>query len=357
MIKLSVLEEIILYLIHRYNGERTIQGITHLLRGKQSAQIIQDSHFYRVTSFFGLFQFLTQQNMSDLVYRLEKNGYIIQYENNNTYLINSNGIKYLENVDLQFNEYTYLNGLRFNSIQKVFWKRFTLFFQTISNLNMNVKYFRAVIQDQDTQEWVKKELLSYKGSKNILVNHFYEELHKILKQLSDDDALLFVNRLSGANSYGMTLEQIASENKINVETTYIKSINVLHHILFILIENKNDFPFLSRFVQGDKNANITNTSIETKRLFTEGKSIQDIAHIRKLKISTIEDHIVECVISDKRFPIDQFITNEQYTMIKNKILELNTRKLKIIKEALLNEVSYFQIRITLARMGDIHGPK
>lgn len=357
MTKLSILEEIILFLLHRYNGERTIQGIMYLLKGKQSAQIIQDSHFYHVTSFFGLFHFLTHQNMQEIINGLEFKGYISQSENKNIYLLTKNGQAYLANQKFQFMDFTYINGLRFSSIQKIFWKRFSLFFQTVSNLNMNLKYFRAVIQDQDIQDWVKNEILNFNGNKNELVNQFYKELHTILENLSNEDALLFVNRLSGANAYGMTLEQIASEQKESVEKIYLKSINTLHHMITILVEHKNNYPFLSKFVKGDNSTNITNTSIETKRLFTEGKTIQEIAATRNLKISTIEDHIVECVLGDKLFPINQFITTKQFTLIKNKIIELNTRKLKIIKEALLNEVTYFQIRITLARMGDLHGPK
>lgn len=357
MYKLSILEEIILFLIHRYKGERTIQGIMYLLKGKQSAQIIQDSHFYHVTSFFGLFHFLTHQNMQEIINGLVFKGYITQSETKNIYLVNKNGQSYLENQKLQFKEFKYLNGLRFSSIQKIFWKRFSLFFQTVSNLNMNLKYFRAVIQEHDIQEWVKKEILNFRGNKNEIIKHFYEELHGILKNLSDEDALLFVNRLSGANSYGMTLEQIATENKESVEKIYLKSIDILHHIITILNEHKNDYPFLSKFIKGENSTNITTTSVETKRLFNDGKTIQEIAAIRHLKVSTIEDHIVENVLSNHHFPIEQFITTQQFTLIKNKINELNTRKLKIIKEALLREVTYFQIRITLARMGDLHGPK
>lgn len=356
MFKLSILEEIILFLIQRYKGERTIQGIMYLLKGKQSAQIIQDSHFYHVTSFFGLFHFLTHQNMQEIINGLEFKGYITHYEKN-IYLVNKNGQSYLESQNLQFKEFKYLNGLRFSSIQKIFWKRFSLFFQTVSNLNMNLKYFRAVIQEPDIQEWVKNEVLNFRGNKNEIINHFYEELHGILKKLSDEEALLFVNRLSGAKSYGMTYEQIATENKESVEKIYLKSIDILHHLITILNEHKIDYPFLSKFINGENSTNITTTSVETKRLFNDGKTIQEIAAIRQLKVSTIEDHIVENVLSNEQFPIEQFITTQQFTLIKNKINELNTRKLKIIKEALLHEVTYFQIRITLARMGDLHGPK
>lgn len=356
MKKLTILEEIVLFLIDRYNGERTIQGITYLLKGKQSAQIIQDSHFYHVTSFFGVYHFLTHQNMQDIVNGLKQYRFINQIESSNDlYRVNESGQAYLLNQKLQFQKFKHINGLKFNNIQKIFWKRFSLFFQTISNINSGNKYFKAVQQELDIQEWVKDEILNFIGSKELLLNEIHTELYKILKQLKEEDAQIFVRRLTGANSYGMTLVQIASEEKKNEETIYLQSIDILHHILSILIDSKSNFPLMSNFIKGLYSENITNTSIETKRLFKEGKTIKEIASIRKLKVSTIEDHIVECVLSDATLPISQFINEDEFHLIKTKINELNTRKLKVIKEALMNKVSYFQIRITLARIGDLNG--
>lgn len=353
MNKLTILEEVVLFLVNRYNGERTIQGITYLLKGKQSAQIIQDSHFYQVTKFFGLYQFLTQQNMQDLVKGLKEKGYIENNKHHNIYIVSQKGLKYLQNVNCQFYAFQYINGLKFVSVQKIFWKRLSLFFQTISNINQNIKYFRAVQQELDVQEWVKTELIQAKGYKKDLVNHFHTELQHVLQQLPTDDASLIVKRLTGANTYGMTLEQVASEENKSEDLIYIQSVNAMHHLLSILTEKTEKYPMLSRFIKGSISSNITNTSIETKRLFEAGKTIKEIAAIRHLKISTIEDHIVECVLSDELFSIDQFINEQEFSKIKAKIEELQTRKLKDIKEALLNEVTYFQIRITLARMGDL----
>ena len=353
MNKLTILEEVVLFLVNRYNGERTIQGITYLLKGKQSAQIIQDSHFYQVTNFFGLYQFLTQQDMQDLVKGLKEKGYLEKIEGANIYRVSHRGLLYLQNVKCQFNDFQYINGLRFASVQKIFWKRLSLFFQTISNINQNIKYFRAVQQENDVQDWVKYELLSAKGNKKDLVIHFHTELEHILKQLQFEDASIIVKRLSGVNTYGMTLEQIATEESKSEELIYIQSINAMHHLLTILTDQTAEYPLLSRFLKGSISSNITNTSIETKRLFEAGKTIKEIAAIRHLKISTIEDHIVECVLSDALMSIDQFISKEEYNKVKRKIEELQTRKLKDIKEALLNGVTYFQIRITLARMGDL----
>jgi len=353
MNKLTILEEVVLFLVNRYNGERTIQGITYLLKGKQSAQIIQDSHFYQVTKFFGLYQFLTQQNMQDLVKGLKEKGYIEKNDGNNIYRVSHKGLMYLQNGKLQFHAFQYLNGLKFVSVQRIFWKRLSLFFQTISNINQNIKYFRAVQQEIDVQDWVKTELLNAKGNKSDLVIHFHTELQQALHQLPIEDASLFVKRLSGANSYGMTIEQIASDENKSEELIYIQSVNAMHHLLTILTDRTSDYPMLSRFLKGSISSNITNTSIETKRLLEAGKTIKEIAAIRQLKISTIEDHIVECVLSDDLLSIDQFIKKEEYIKIKEKIEELQTRKLKDIKEALLNEVTYFQIRITLARIGDL----
>lgn len=351
MKRLTVLDEIVLFLINKYNGERTIQGIFYLLKGKQSAQIIQDSHFYQVTPFFGLYPNLSNQDLEVILKELAGLSFIVSIDNN-VFKVNEKGYSYLQTNNLLFQSFRYVNGLRFNQAQKVFWKRFSLFFQTIANVNNQIKYFRPVQQEQDIIDWVKNEILSFNGTKSDLTNVFYNELYSILKQMNDVDANIFVRKLSGASSYGMTLQQISFESKIEEDILFLQTINVIHQFLFILVENEAKYPILKRFLIGTNSTNVTNTSMETKRLLLEGKSIQEIAVIRNLKISTIEDHIVECVLQDQNLSISDFIQDDQFKKIKEIIKELNTRKLKTIREALVNEVSYFQIRLTLARIGE-----
>jgi uncharacterized protein YpbB len=97
---------------------------------------------------------------------------------------------------------------------------------------------------------------------------------------------------------------------------------------------------------------LTKSSNETFSLVKQGFDIKTISKIRGLKINTIEDHIVECALFDKTFDINQYVNESNQKMIKDVIKNTNTFKLKEIKDHLSECISYFQIRLVLARKED-----
>ena len=96
---------------------------------------------------------------------------------------------------------------------------------------------------------------------------------------------------------------------------------------------------------------MTKSTSVTYKLLKKGFSIEDIAAYRKVKKSTIEDHIIEIVLNDPQFPIDDFIHKDTLKKIKKTAAIVGKKKLRPIKERLEN-VTYFQIRLALAVLGD-----
>lgn len=101
-----------------------------------------------------------------------------------------------------------------------------------------------------------------------------------------------------------------------------------------------------------KENTITKTVEKTYQLFKEGFSINKIAEIRDLSISTIENHINDCLklglILEEEIDLPINIKN----IILEKINELNgdISKLKIIKELCGDEITYSQIKYTISLM-------
>ena len=98
---------------------------------------------------------------------------------------------------------------------------------------------------------------------------------------------------------------------------------------------------------------MTQSTKTTLRYIQEGKNLGEIAEIRRLKVNTIEDHLVEIVLSEKDFPISDYVTIEDEREIAEAIKELGTKKLKAIKQMVDNkQISFFQIRLVLAKIGE-----
>ena len=62
--------------------------------------------------------------------------------------------------------------------------------------------------------------------------------------------------------------------------------------------------------------NLTFSTEKTYALLKQGYSVTDIMSIRKLKKSTIEDHLVELAIHMKEFSIDPYVSFEKQKQIQ-----------------------------------------
>ncbi|WP_458412653.1 helix-turn-helix domain-containing protein [Schinkia sp. CFF1] len=340
---------LVLFCLNKLNGERTIYAIYHLLNGKKSSQTIQDAKLYKLTPFFQTMQHLSKKDIEDIIFHLETNGYIT-VTNKDTYIVTEKGYFYLENSMEKYPIPVYLNGWIYQKEAQAFWQRISLTVQTLSFLNYEQSAFNPVINDEDTQHWVKSYL---RASKNrlCLATQLYKELQSILKQLPRLQAEIFVLHLSGFHRVGYTIEQIGRFLRVDHEYAFILFHSVLHFIIHTVNTNPDHFRQLLLFIeQKEELIPLTMSAKKTYDLLKQNFSITEITVIRNLKESTIEDHIVEIATEDKHFTIEPFVSKKLQERIANLVLELGTKRLKPIRDALNNSVSYFQIRLVLGRM-------
>ncbi|WP_182916973.1 helix-turn-helix domain-containing protein [Bacillus sp. PK3_68] len=77
-------------------------------------------------------------------------------------------------------------------------------------------------------------------------------------------------------------------------------------------------------------------------------SIEEISTHRRLKQSTVEDHVVELAFNYPGFSIRPFVDKATEEQVLKAAAVLSNKRIKPIKER-LPDVSYFQIRLVLAK--------
>lgn len=90
------------------------------------------------------------------------------------------------------------------------------------------------------------------------------------------------------------------------------------------------------------------SSDETLFLFKEGHSIEKMMEIRQLTKDTIINHLVEAIQNGKILDVSALVPPEKQILIKEAIEKVGIERLKPIKEVLPEEVSYDEIRLTIA---------
>ena len=344
---------ICLYILNKLNGERSVSAIYHLLKGKKSSQTIQDGKLFGLHTFFGTLPNVSRELISEAIENLE-NDFLIILNNQGHYTLTEKGKQTLSDLNADFQLPPHLNGWQYHKLTSLFWRRFSLLIQTLSNIIHKHSNFLPVQTDVDTQSFVKKTILSKKASTQTFSKRVHYETEQLFSLLTEQEATILAYQLSGYEEAGLTISQLAKRLNLEEVWSQLLFIGAIHHILFILHHNKEVYPELHALCEDVlAKGTYTVTTEKTRRLLVKGFSIEQIAQIRNLKVSTIEDHVVEISLHDQSFSINDYISNEQRKEIEKAINQLNTKRLKLLKEFINNDdIDYFQIRLVLTKIGD-----
>lgn len=342
----------ILYGLQRLKGERTASSMYHLLRGKRSSQTLQDGAIYRLSFLFGVYKKLNRHVYDEQIQLLLNKNCIEQIQEN-TYAVTAKGEDWLVQYGAIVPFPMYLEGLRYGDTGEVLWKRLSLVVQSLSHLQKNISSFLPIQQDIEVTAWVKAFFLSAPVSRTQLANALYEECMSALSALPEAECTVFVLRLSGYNRVGYTEGQIAELLDEDPLRIHFQFLSALHRLAKHGLEEDGKYPLLSQMTsyKEKRMAVLSLSTIKTYDLWRQGKTLEEIMRIRSLKRSTIEDHIVEIALHEQDFPIESFLAEGKMRRIMEMIQRMNTRRLRELKKYAGDDVSYFDIRLVLARTG------
>jgi ATP-dependent DNA helicase RecQ len=87
---------------------------------------------------------------------------------------------------------------------------------------------------------------------------------------------------------------------------------------------------------------------ETYRLHCEGMSVDDIATQRGLTVNTVEAHLAECIVEGREFDMSRHVGQDAYRLISAAIQEHGTSRLRPLKDALPEEITWGMIKFVIA---------
>ncbi len=349
------LQYTVLYCLKQLKGERTVSSIYHLLKGKRSSQTLQDGNMFHLSFLFSVYKSLRRHDYDKQIEAL-LNKQLITCVHENTYILSEMGEKQVNEWGKFFSFPKYLHGLQYGELGESFWKRLSLIVQTVSNLQQKYVKFLPIQQDTEITMWVKQFIMNSPVSRGQLAEQLYKEINSILMYVTSLEATIFVYRLTGYHRIGYTTDQLGNMMKQDAFRVYLLFWGTTHFIIQHVQNHQQNFPLLAQIIAyPNEKADLFSISTQkTYQLWKQGRTMEEIARIRKLKVATIEDHIVEIALREKEFQVEQFVEKEKMKQIQKMIEKLQTRKLRVLKQAAGEHVSYFEIRLVLARVGGLH---
>lgn len=179
--------------------------------------------------------------------------------------------------------------------------------------------------------------------------YFATQVHEIFDTLLKDIKIDITNKTIAKQYKGATDNLTES---IHFKSALLESIQEHGFSIQTYLNDKalcllNDTPQKKKKAKKVKEPKISTQEI-TLRLIREGKSIKEIADIRNLGVSTIENHLVALITKDE-IDVKEFVDKDKQNKIKIAVIKYGLdAPLSQIKESLPSTISYGDIKIVLA---------
>lgn len=340
-----LIEQILLHILKKLQNERSIMAPYYLLQGKRSGQTIQDVGLFKLFPIFNLLKKLPKKTYDMYIEQLISKGYVVKTEK--SFYMTSAGENAIQPLP-------YFDGWHLRSNEHIFFARLALIVQTLSNQMLGIKGFVPVQKDLQVQQWCRQFLVHYGFPKKKLQEPLYEEiLTSVMKlDIPEFQKEIGIGRLHGAKVTGLTWSQLAVKHTLNEIDCQLYFVSFLHSWIKEIVNSMEEYPLLSNFVRDVYMFKVvTGSTLQTAQMYERGYTVEQIAVMRNLKETTIEDHIVEISMYEPNFNVENFISSDEIREVEEAVITYQTKKLKVLKEVLPN-LSYFQLKIALAK-GDV----
>ncbi|PPA71290.1 helix-turn-helix domain-containing protein [Jeotgalibacillus proteolyticus] len=349
---MNYLDAILLMCFRIFNGDRSRSAIYHLLTGKKISQTIQDAHLYGISNLFQTMPAMSRSDFDKSCQNIIEQKLILQKEDRH-YILTEKGDK---SASVFFKNHPFprcLEGWKYHDRAQIFWKRLSLLVQTLSYTIHGESRFYPVQRDPDIQRWVRSAFQELGPDRKKKTLRLYDELIQLCSDSRfPDNPDFLIQRLTGYEKIGWTAEQLAAHFQIDSAEVHFRFLNILHYVMAEIDNAHKRYPILHSMQQDllKKQLIFTSSTEKTFQLMASCRSIPKIAKERKLKESTIEDHIIEIALMSPAFAVEEFVPQTLQEKIWKAASNSNNKKMRELKQA-VPEASFFQIRLVLVTRG------
>lgn len=227
-------------------------------------------------------------------------------------VLSPNGI--IQKSNYQKSNYIITEPKLFQHINEKQWlDLLPLLIQVVSELSYHNRHYYVVSSSIRTQLFFRAWYQAV-NNKEELVTSLKHLLEVFLERFPKKQADIFMSLFSGHKTIGKTVQQVAMvlpDFSYEDVTTLWRDLG-MQFALFLL---RGDSVFKKLVVPINTEERLSKSASITYQLFNERQNIERIAKRRRLRISTIKEHLLESAILCDKFPYDNLITVEEYEIM------------------------------------------
>jgi ATP-dependent DNA helicase RecQ len=177
------------------------------------------------------------------------------------------------------------------------------------------------------------------AAKNVMQAHLNElSTYGLLKDMRQDDILLYIDALCVAGCLRVSPGEYPT---VSITEFGARVMREQERIELTLTDEG--------LVKDEEEPLLPSTALQTYTLFRNGHSVEEIAIQRNLVTKTIEGHLIECIAAGLPVDISKLVSDSDRTQIEKAIAAQGADKLKPIREALPENITYNMIRFVVAK--------
>lgn len=341
------------YLLSLFNQQRPLKvaQLIHVFHGRRTPSILYFIETQQLFSAFELLPKLKRENLEKCFVTMQKNEWITETENG--FIQTDFGKKMVESY---FQNHYYpdnITSLQYSKVRNTFWERFQLFTQVFSEKRFENVQYVPIIKHPSHQEGVRVWLSKQGEDKQKVTDNWIKETFSLFESLPEEVVNMVVMQLSGHDRIGKTKQQTAAFMKKESYEFLLFFENALEQMIlkieeedfFLLKQMLNDI--LKETVYG-----LTDSTFLTAKYLTKGLSIDQVAKLRRLKVNTIREHILEIAFIQPNFSFKPFISEKTYDLLHEEFKKNTSLTYQEIKRS-IPEVEFMHFRLVeLERLRD-----
>lgn len=263
-------------------------------------------------------------------------------EDNNEFRLSKKGEDYLRNWNKK--HFLIANPELFADYDMPRWLLgLRLIIQVLSETTYSNRHYLVVTNDFTCQTIVKQWFHRMKNHQEA-AEELFDLLAEILGNKSDLEATIFANLLVGHNFTGFTLEQVAEQEKIDVEDARIVFMNLAGEMLEQMKYSNLFASFAASFRLGSL---LPESAWNTYQMFRSGMPSEKIISLRRIRPSTFQEHLIDAAIILPDFPFDHVLnqnTKELLDQYYSENKDLDHWNYHILAKT-YPEISFFDFRL------------
>lgn len=329
------MDPIFILTLFQHGYKARTSTLYHLLKGKRTSSVLLYGFLYENLRFFQLSPDLSESKFNQLVTHLVKQKLLCPATDGKMQ-ITAQGEKLVKAANI---EYSRIDNYHFGKTDEVIWRLLQFTVQVVSHLSYGNKQYIPLEQSPLYQKQVKMYIKSL--PKPLLIKTIKSEWTYIFSHLGQEDADFFAQQFSGYNQTGKTSFQLI-ETKQKAFEQFLTKKAKLHHLLFV-IEQMPEPSFIKKMIQPLLNQNENKSMAETRAYLETQCSLEILAQQRRIKISTIKDHLIELALTHD-FPFERFISDKTDCILTEQLKPYQEWEYRTIKNS-FPELDYFEFRL------------